>query len=484
MKKYLILFLLSSSSILYAPYLTITQPGDYTIGGDVIYSPAGINDSVVLITTNSVILDLGGRVLSQGNLIDGLNGVVVNPNLQNVTIKNGTISNITGTGIGIGIGCNRVKIDSITTFSCDLRGVSLNGGTATTANVKNSTIVNSNIVSCCQGANGDFALSMTQCNRINLDTINIDSNGISSHSIACINMNNCLQCVLDNIAIGSNTGGTTAAGGFVQCVNLITTQLCLFKNFFIQRNAATTTSSRTVGFLLQSAGTSSLGSTFNQFEDCFVVGNQVSAATSVSVGYEILNNNNNNIFKNCRCVQNISTDVNNSFSIVTNSKNMFLNCIAQNNASTGATAAGNSNGFNFSFCTANKCVECIISDHTGTTVNGFLISGCSDCGFVRSLAEDNVGTTQGTGFRILNNTSCYLQENIAARNLVTGNDAASFGFVLSGGATNNLLKNSAMRNGATSGNQFNGFSGQNVSNINGVNTNANTAPWSNISIIG
>lgn len=79
----------------------IRKPGVYELCKDVGYLPNG-NSPAIRITVDNVTLDLNGFTLSQKNGNFGVDGIVVDPGLTNIVIKNGTVRDFQESGIRVG----------------------------------------------------------------------------------------------------------------------------------------------------------------------------------------------------------------------------------------------------------------------------------------------------------------------------------------------------------------------------------------------
>jgi WD40 repeat protein len=213
----------------HAPFTTITQTGDYDISGDISYSPVATNDTIIQISASNVRLNLGGHVISQGNLTAGLNGISVNPNLTDITIQNGFIQNLTGTGVGIGQGCKRITIDGITTFSCDNRGINVSG--VISAPIQNSVIKNCTLNGCCQGAAGDNVLTLSHCVNLQVKDCSLNQNGIflnpngNQNTLDVAKLMTCTQCDLFNLDANDNLATST-----IHVFSLSDAWQCIIKN--------------------------------------------------------------------------------------------------------------------------------------------------------------------------------------------------------------------------------------------------------------
>lgn len=118
----------------YAPAFTITSPGYYKLGDDITFSPGGA-DSIIAIQASNVTLDLGGRIIEQGNATAGVDGIALSAGLSNVIIRNGTIRNVTNRGIFVdsnGASSSQIVISDIVFDTCQSRGISFEDAAAAT----------------------------------------------------------------------------------------------------------------------------------------------------------------------------------------------------------------------------------------------------------------------------------------------------------------------------------------------------------------
>ena len=106
--------------------VTITVPGTYIVEQDITSVVGGF---AITISSNDVILDLGGQTIN-GNAISG--GVVVN-NVSNVTIRNGNITNTSDNSIQInncsGVVINNIGASGVTTTNTN--AIAINNSTGT-----------------------------------------------------------------------------------------------------------------------------------------------------------------------------------------------------------------------------------------------------------------------------------------------------------------------------------------------------------------
>ncbi len=74
---------------------------------------SGTSGSAINVTESNVTIDLDGRTISYGGASSGIHGITVAPGVKNTTIKNGTISGFTGSGI-YAVGTSGSKIQNLT----------------------------------------------------------------------------------------------------------------------------------------------------------------------------------------------------------------------------------------------------------------------------------------------------------------------------------------------------------------------------------
>lgn len=83
----------------------ISSPGQWCLGEDVVYNPSGTNPAITIsaAAVENVTLDLNCKTLSQASKdVLGIDGVLIQPGLTNVVIKNGTIRDFSDAGIRAG----------------------------------------------------------------------------------------------------------------------------------------------------------------------------------------------------------------------------------------------------------------------------------------------------------------------------------------------------------------------------------------------
>lgn len=454
-----ITYLLLNSAWCFAPALTLTTPGHYTLGEDITFSP-GAADSIISILSSDVTLDLGGWSIIQGNATAGVNGISVASGLQRVTIKNGTIRNVTGNGIFINsaVFSSEIVISDLVFDSCQTSGIST-------------------------------GVSPIQCliERCSFIECILPATGTSLIFLSAINS------VVRNIIIENSS---TATGN--KSLLELTTARCLIEN-------VTVNSFATTGIVTGVSSSSVLSNCiFNTINFNFLNGTNGVNCFSHSGG--------STIFLNCRCSGALSVGNVNFFSTTSATSNLYIGCIATGLRSTG----GNASGFNITGSSADSFIDCIVhlasaSSAASVTCSPYLLTNCSQCELIRCYALNNTspsGTNSMSAFTISGTGGlCVLRDCIAANNTASGlvrgyfldgattqstldNNAAyynigvagSVGFTL-GNSINAFLRNVAIRNGTVLANQFAAFptTQRNVQNINA--TNSLTQAWTNVGLI-
>ena len=229
----------------------ITAPGTYTfvqdIGSQAASTVTGIgNQTALFINSSNVIVDLGGRTLWQNGSTANINGIEINTNLHNITIKNGHIADFKGYGILVNYGCDDIRIQNITVSNCVIAGIGLIGTTTAEQDIRNIVIDNCIISNTVGKATFDAVglLINSVSNAYISDSVfgyckslTDDAYGFSTNNSSHVTVNNCIA--------SGNQRETLAAGFYAfNCTSLE------FKNCIAQENNATdTAASESYGFL-------------------------------------------------------------------------------------------------------------------------------------------------------------------------------------------------------------------------------------------
>lgn len=492
----ILIFLLCFSLTLYptTPLMTISEAGSYELGANLSFNATTPTDSIILINSNNVVLDLKDHILVQTNPATAmLAGIAVAPNLTNVKIQNGMITGVNGAGVLVQSGDQVVSLNNITTASCAI-GV----------NIQNSSYVNLNNIMTFLSTT--TSISMSSSNFVNLDQIisfssfagdgiaisqsnncNVRNSLVSNCSGQCISaINGCSflflenlvsisgvtgginisqgnNCTLNNSAIiNCGTGGSTAfnvsASQEVNATNckflrngnnnsaFSVINLGVMVGLFRDLTISTSMNNTLTGIALN-------GSSQLVFENC----NVINSFASTFNGFNLSTNATFScLFDNCSVTNCSTTGTFQGFVVNANTNNIFNECSLMNNqAQTGIV------GFNItspsSFLSINSCdiennittsntfvgISCtgatktqilntqILNNMCGTLMTGLLFSGCNSCNIQNVHCYNLTSTSGGAfGFDIINSTSCQLIKCQAMN--ITGTAATTVGILLSG----------------------------------------------------
>lgn len=484
----------------FAPAFTITTPGIYELGENITFSPGGA-DSIISILVSNVTLDLGGRIIQQGNATAGVDGIALAPGLSNVTIRNGTIRNVTNRGIFVdsnGASSSQIVISDIVFNTCQSRGISFEdaGGN----NFANDCVIkNCRLINCTSsGVSGDFVINCERCNRFVIKNIFMSGQGTSAPftglARAGIRLNRVVTSSVENIVITAFATNNTPFTG----VSLeLSSQVLVLKNILIT-DINTLSSAYT--------GISFNGSTAPQSVFTGIVGSNALAGTTAS---HITSNGtaiSNCLFLDCMAEGITANGVVSVFDIGSGSDgNTFINCVAKFCTSSTTTCTG----FNLSSVTTSSLIKCSAQRcNAGGSANchGFLLTSCTRCQLIGCSGLGNTTNVGGTGtafglrldtstscslagciannqfgpgaqgIAIIGDTSCTIDNCSSDKNIAT--ISASIGFNLSGGSGNAFLRNVALINNT----QYLGFAGTQTQSTASATPNAAFSPYTNVGL--
>jgi hypothetical protein len=418
--KSLLLLLYASGGALLGQTTVINNPGPFVFGNDQVYSPTQDNDVAFEIAVDGVIFDMNGFSLAQaGNGFTGLIAILVDPGVNNTVIQNGTLMDITGTGIVVSAGCSNVSIQSVASSDIGESAVAFNGtllspisnvdvtdcefstsstliDSTTTALFQNCNNINIQNTQLIQNGNPsgllDVALLLT-CTKINISDSLVDSNvGIGLNGF---HFNNCTQAqVLNTNSLDNQSSGTTINGFLVDNVS----SGIIFNTCISQGNITT------AGSTIEARGFAVLNSNICDFIQCQSRANQSTADNGTAMGFDVLNSTFINI-NSCLITGN-TAPTGNAFGIFwdTNSQSTIRGSFSQSNI-----------GLNSSIgCHINNCsMYALISNQflyntTAITNRGLRVLGGTTRFATNNIAFEN-GTTQAEQYEGLqsNETQYY-----------------------------------------------------------------------------
>jgi len=425
---------------------TISQPGRYIFAENISFAPSSPQRAID-ITSSNVTLDLLCHTLTQTNATSGVDGVRIASSLSNVIITHGTIQNFTRAGVTVNSACSRIILDTITAFSCNARGMELLGTSGAGNQITESEITNCKLVFCCLGPTGDIVLTLSQCTDVRVTNCRINQNGSSATTLQAVRLDNALKCELNTVETNDNLASTGFRG-----YELSQATYCIFKNCVTKNNQAVSAASNNRGFILES----STSCTANEFLDCSAL--NLTGTASVD-GFLTDTGCNDNLFMRCEASFNSSqgtaaTAIVHGFNVISNSRNIYIDCIARNNSAPNSTAtpapAFGAKGFDVNTCTACTLLRCLATDQStgaGSTAVGIQVNQGSQCSI-----RDCQSSRHSVGYRLdpINSTNHVFSRNFAGKN-------------------------------TTQYSQFPGGSTQNAAGINNINASL-MSPWTNVSV--
>ncbi|HEX2977586.1 MAG TPA: hypothetical protein VHO47_00480 [Candidatus Babeliales bacterium] len=390
LKNILVVYIVHIFLLSNATELTISQPGMYLLGDAITSSPAAA-DNIINITSSDVVLDLGGYVISQANGTANVAGIVINPNLSDIVIRNGTIRSVTGTGLVLTSTDARIRISNILFENCASAGMTADGSAGSITDIE---LTDCRFYGC--SSTGNNVILWSNVSRSSIGN-SIIAGTANTTSLNCIKLT-CSQCRFNSITIQniSSTGNLNGVSVDAASVN---------NNY---SNVIFTNCSGGSGSLTFFNGFDSNDSN-SIFSNCSVIGNtSFGSASCFSLG------GNNCVLTQCRAISNILTS-NNSISgfFIAGSNNILLDCIANNIR---ATTAASVNGY--LFLTSTILGRCIASNANSSGTGSGLVASPN---LTRSIIFDslfsrNTGSTGNGVSDAVNATGDLYYRNVAFNN--------------------------------------------------------------------
>jgi hypothetical protein len=444
------LIVIQCASFMQAAVITITQPGFYNFGQDIVFTPGAPNESAIEIKTSNVILDFNEHLVLQNPFVPfpGINGITIDPNLQNIKIRNGTVALVTGTGIAVGEGVTGILLENMVVSLCATRGIEFMG---TAGNpIERGGLNNITVVDCCQGPVGDFGILLQHVKGIKVDNIIFDVNGSSNNNVSVFRFNSVSAGSFSNIINGRNIGNTQ-----LRVFDFTELKDCLFERCFVGGNCAFGMDAEVIAFDFRIDGSSRN----NIFRDCISFSNSATVLGGSMIGFGVRKGNDDNNFFDCTVVDNSA----------------HRDCI----------------GFLFENIRANLALQSVISNNVSEVgmSMGCFVSSCTDLNISDATINEEISlSSTAIGVEVINSFECFFKGNTVRKSQGLSN-ATSYGFRKApAGSTfnNSFVNNTAIRNGidnSLSDNQFNGIPGSAQTIVRDQNTNSVLRPLSNTGFI-
>jgi hypothetical protein len=387
--------------------IIINSPGLFSLVGPLDFGLSSSGQACIVVASNDVQIDLGGFSVRQvpGFEQPDTTGILINSDMQNITIKNGVITNMTSYGIQIMDDVNSVSVTDLIINDVKNAGVfadSTRTGTGIT-NLFLNNVTAENI----SNLNGDpaygFLLKFVNSSEISNGSL-VHNIQTSSGNCYGLKLKNCTSTVVDNLISNDNIGGGLLTAG----IYLARSENCQIQNSFSINNTGTSSNpnSLTLGFGFNSSNNILC-------QSCIALDN---SSTYSSCGF--FSNNGNGIqYSSCESFGNNSSlldglgfSANNGLLIELHS------CISK-----GSGGANNGYGVFFNTLDISSIQNCDIRGNTGFA-----------------------GTSYGIDLN--NTTTSYIAHNTIAFNI---GGPITFGLFDNAGAatTNTIVSNIAISNG-------------------------------------
>ncbi len=355
--------------------LVITCPGKYSVAQDLNWAPSMAGQAGITVAISDVVIEFNGRTYkqtdsTQANCI----GVLINPNLINVQLLNGTLENFSLWGIkGLG-GDRELLFDHINTYSCGYNGSDSVNGTSGSGGMEllDFGSFSTKILGNPFPLNPIFDVVIRNCNFNDHYSNNSASNYFGLKPAAFFGVN---QLLIQNCNFNNNAQlNSGSASGFMATVDVEACQGIRVENCNINQNSVFN-------------GVGLINVYFNVVSDIEVrncIANDIAfhgPSNNGFVGYG---------------VDHGSKDV------------LFENCLAQN-----FIASGASSGMDLFF---------ILGDSPQSPDSNVVLRGC----IAQNASVADGGTSSPRGFQMQSLSNCTLEDCVAQN--ITGSGGQVYGF--------------------------------------------------------
>lgn len=184
----------------------IATPGNYALSEDVI-----ITGTVgIVIASSFVQLDLCFHKLTGTNGVT-VTGIAINSLLTAIRVMNGVIDPVSQDGILVQPNTNNVTLQNLIVQSAGRAGIYLFGvGGGEVSEITESVIKDCQVELCGQDASGLAGLALAQCDNILVEGGFYNRNGslVATPEVAGISLNSCFNCRIVNLSASNNEADT------------------------------------------------------------------------------------------------------------------------------------------------------------------------------------------------------------------------------------------------------------------------------------
>lgn len=175
--------------------------GTYQIPSSLAYSGSV---SALTIEQSNTTIDLNGQTIQfTGNSSQTVHGIIINPGISNITIKNGTIAGFSGSGIYAQATpenpINNIILDTVIVTSCT-NGIVISGGNTISLNACTVSANTSN------AAAPNYGISLTNCSGVRASNCISSYNTNSSDSCYGFFCSSCAKVLFNTCTAHGNSG--------------------------------------------------------------------------------------------------------------------------------------------------------------------------------------------------------------------------------------------------------------------------------------
>lgn len=215
--------------------------GLYIFGNDIVGN-GDPNTILVRVSANNVTIDLSGRSIRHDTLTSDTTsaGIVIDPEVTDITIQNGIIGPINGTGVIVSPGCSNIIFKDLQISNCSNYGVDCRG--TTTSKIDGISYINCSIEGCGSFASplgAAFSAAHTQ----SIFASNSYFSQTSTQNLAAgFYCSGCTSADFSDCKFSNNRGGTAGIGAYVT-----NSSDFRFENCTILRNGSINPSTNAIG---------------------------------------------------------------------------------------------------------------------------------------------------------------------------------------------------------------------------------------------
>jgi len=305
----------------------INTEGYYPYGTGISAKPTDANDSIITVSASNVTINLNNYIFEQDltSTASNFTGIFIVPGVHDVTICNGTIQNLTGTGIFVSDNCSKIVLENLTITSCGNVGISAVGTSSGVFEVGIKNCVVSEI-----RATNTWPISINLQNCVKVILYDLRTQGLSTtlidESVGFL-LNNVIALDMSNCKALQNSGINRSIGFlFDNCQDGMINGSLAYKNATIGGDGA----DKAIGFFMRDCQRISLRNCQSALND---------AQFGSSIGF-CCQNGQQNIFEKCFAQLNSAQSDVQGFYMAQESELQLVKCTSRSNKAVAGQATG------------------------------------------------------------------------------------------------------------------------------------------------